>query len=130
MLVIYIYVALASYNTGYLTLPMNSVECLVDEAANIAVLDSQGKIIRSDRAPWQVEEDSHIKGRTRKGKGKGKHGGHSRQPSLSKVQTNQDLDWRELWNEGTDAVMDIPIGGVCEILYGSHDEEMDGEDIR
>jgi phosphatidylinositol glycan class P protein len=29
-----------------------------------------------------------------------------------------DVDWRELWMEGTDAVMDIPIGGVCEILYG------------
>jgi phosphatidylinositol glycan class P protein len=25
--------------------------------------------------------------------------------------------------EGTDAVMDIPIGGVCEILYGQGDDE-------
>lgn len=25
--------------------------------------------------------------------------------------------WRHIWNEGTDAVMDIPIGGVCEVLY-------------
>ena len=24
----------------------------------------------------------------------------------------------QLWNEGTDAVMDVPLGGVCEILYG------------
>lgn len=54
--------------------------------------------------------------------GRGKHGGHSRQGSLTKVQTNQQLDWRALWNEGTDAVMDIPIGGVCEILYGLDDD--------
>lgn len=27
-------------------------------------------------------------------------------------------NWRLVWNEGTDAVMDVPIGGVCEVLYG------------
>ena len=36
----------------------------------------------------------------------------------------EELDWRSMWNEGTDAVMDVPIGGVCEILYGS------GRDIQ
>ncbi|EME42970.1 hypothetical protein DOTSEDRAFT_105465, partial [Dothistroma septosporum NZE10] len=97
VLVLYIYVALASYNIGYLTLPLKSVECLVDEAANVAVNGSLGR---------------------RAGGGKGKH---SRQPSLTKVQTNPHLDWRTLWNEGTDAVLDIPIGGVCEILYGGED---------
>ncbi|KAK5122001.1 hypothetical protein LTR85_004573 [Meristemomyces frigidus] len=117
MFIVYIYVALASYNTGYLTLPMNSVECLVDEAANVAVVDAQGKLIRNDRPSWQVADDKQ------RGKqaGKGKHGGHSRQSSLNRVQTNQELDWRNLWNEGTDAVMDIPIGGVCEVLYGGHE---------
>jgi phosphatidylinositol glycan class P protein len=30
-----------------------------------------------------------------------------------------------LWNEGTDAVMDIPIGGVCEILYGDHGDDVE-----
>ena len=30
-----------------------------------------------------------------------------------------------LWNEGTDAVMDVPIGGVCEILYGKADDDDD-----
>ncbi|EGP85375.1 uncharacterized protein MYCGRDRAFT_19397, partial [Zymoseptoria tritici IPO323] len=39
MLLVYIYVALASYNVGYLTLPLTSLECLVDEAANVAVVD-------------------------------------------------------------------------------------------
>jgi phosphatidylinositol N-acetylglucosaminyltransferase subunit P len=127
MLIVYIYVALASYNTGYLTLPLNSVECLVDEAANIAIVDGQGKIVRNDRPSWQVDDNAGGGGgggkkHGKKG-GKGKHGGHSRHTSLTKVRTNQALDWRTLWNEGTDAVMDIPIGGVCEILYGLDDED-------
>ncbi|EME82128.1 uncharacterized protein MYCFIDRAFT_100519, partial [Pseudocercospora fijiensis CIRAD86] len=100
MLVVYIYVALASYNIGYLTLPLKSVECLVDEAANVAVVDANGKIMPG---------------------GKGRNA-HSRQSSITKVQPlSPELDWRNLWNEGTDAVMDIPIGGVCEILYGADD---------
>ncbi|EMC97380.1 hypothetical protein BAUCODRAFT_68503 [Baudoinia panamericana UAMH 10762] len=101
MLVFYIYIALAAYNTGHLTLPMDSVECIVDEAANVAIVDAKGKIV-STKA------------------GKGKHGGHSRNASWNKTQLDAGLAWRELWNEGTDAVMDIPIGGVCEILYGTH----------
>ena len=127
MLIVYIYVALASYNTGYLTLPMDSVECLVDEAANVAVLDSQGKIVRNDRPSWEVESDKHRSGK-RAVSGKGRHGGHSRQGSLTKVQMNLELDWRELWKEGTDAVMDIPIGGVCEILYGRYDDDDNDDD--
>ena len=23
-----------------------------------------------------------------------------------------------MWGEGTDAVMDVPLAGVCEVLYG------------
>ena len=123
MFVIYIYVALASYNTGYLTLSMNSVECLVDEAANVAVVDANGRLVHGEQAPAaSKKQDERHTGR-RKG-GKGKSGGRSRQGSLSQAQPtglNKEVDWRNLWNEGTDAVMDIPIGGVCEILYGSHD---------
>lgn len=38
------------------------------------------------------------------------------------------LKWREVWSEGTDAVLDIPLGGVCEVLYGEgRDEERDDE---
>lgn len=118
MLVVYIYVALASYNVGYLTLPLKSAECLVDEAANVAVVDETGKIVRNDRASWRSPSPDRQKHRTAAGK-KGKNGGHSRQSSLTRVQTNRELDWRTMWNEGTDAVMDIPIGGVCEILYGA-----------
>ncbi|CZT21802.1 related to pigp_human [Ramularia collo-cygni] len=117
MLVVYIYVALASFNVGYLTLPLQSTECLVDEAANVAVIDESGKIIRNDRASWRSPSPDRLKQKPVVAK-KGKNGGHSRQSSLTKVQTNRELDWRSMWNEGTDAVMDIPIGGVCEILYG------------
>ena len=90
MVIVYIYVALASYNTEYLTLPMSSIENIVDEAANIAALDTKGR----------------MKGKRNKA-----------QSSHSQGQDNTD-EWMHLWSEGTDAVMDIPVGGVCEILYG------------
>ncbi|CAK3940433.1 related to pigp_human [Lecanosticta acicola] len=123
MLIVYIYVALASYNVGYLTLPLKNVECLVDEAANVAVVDETGKIIRNEQASW-------LSGAPDAGKQKGsvgkKSGGKVKpNPQSSYNAPQPELDWRSLWNEGTDAVMDIPIGGVCEILYGAHDEDDD-----
>lgn len=90
MTIIYIYVALASYNTGYLTLPMSSIENIVDQAAHVAVLDSKGRIQRKS------------------GQGDAAIG----------IKDAKDINWKTLWNEGTDAVMDVPVGGVCEILYG------------
>ena len=90
MTLVYIYVALASYNTGYLTLPMNSIENIVDEAANVAVIERQRK--------------TQIKGRHK-----------IYLPEMHEVPS---VDWASLWSEGTDAVMDIPIGGVCQVLYG------------
>ncbi|KAL8935692.1 MAG: hypothetical protein Q9216_005304 [Gyalolechia sp. 2 TL-2023] len=76
---------LAAYNTEYLTLPMNSIENIVDEAANIAVIEHR----RSAKV-------------------------HSMHRSNASTR-----DWADLWDEGTDAVMDVPIGGICQILYGS-----------
>ncbi len=90
MTLVYIYVALASYNTGYLTLPMSSIENIVDETANIAVLDSKGGI-------------------------KSKN---TQDTGIFVIQDAKGLQWKSFWSEGTDAVMDVPIGGVCEILYG------------
>ncbi|KAL8995260.1 MAG: hypothetical protein Q9169_004966 [Polycauliona sp. 2 TL-2023] len=84
MTLVYIYVALAAYNTEYLTLPMASIENIVDEAANIATVERQRK--------------------TRFG-------------ALGASDAGE-LPWASLWDEGTDAVMDIPLGGVCQILYG------------
>lgn len=90
MTLVYIYVALAAYNTGNLTLPMNSIENIIDEAANIAVLDKNGRV------------NSKM----------------GREVGMAEISDNESIDWKVLWNEGTDAVMDVPIGGVCEILYG------------
>jgi phosphatidylinositol N-acetylglucosaminyltransferase subunit P len=122
MLIIYIYAALLSYNVEYLTLPMESVECIVDEAANMAVLDGKSRLRKggskvavrgSNRGAvsgsWgrigglMMTTPSGNNGQRRRGGG----GGGS-----------EKIQWRNLWNEGTDAVMDIPIGGVCQVLYG------------
>jgi len=116
MLICYIYVALASYNTGTLTLGMTELECLVDETGDIAVVDAEGKIVKRER-----RTDITGKSPGKKGGGASKGGkGHSRNSTADKigVSAGTELNWRSLWNEGTDAVMDVPIGGVCEVLYG------------
>lgn len=84
MTIVYIYIALAAYNTEYLTLPMDSIENLVDETANIAIIDGQ-----RSAEPYSADGSNTFQG-----------------------------EWAAFWSEGTDAVMDIPIGGVCEVLYG------------
>lgn len=113
MSIVYIYVALASYNVGYLTLPMASVENVVDEAANVAVVDAKGRIL------------------VKRGRGRGKEGakvvGAGRTGQRKAGGVRGKLDWRALWNEGTDAVMDVPVGGVCEILYGEGREGAAGD---
>ncbi|KAK4097941.1 PIG-P-domain-containing protein [Parathielavia hyrcaniae] len=99
MLLVYIYVALAGYNLEILTLPLESVETVVDEAAMVAVVDGKGRILRGDQ-------------KRRWGLGGGEAG--------------------EVWNEGTDAVMDVPLAGVCEVLYGEGrdwDSEVEGEEV-
>ena len=92
--IVYVYVALASYNTGYLTLRLESIETIVDEAANIATIDGKGRMRPT-------------------------HGAQKRKEKLreGKIPVNK-KDWKTLWSEGTDAVMDVPLGGVCEVLYG------------
>ncbi|KGO38264.1 putative DNA binding domain [Penicillium expansum] len=86
MLLIYIYAALATYNTGYLTLPMHSIENIVDEVANVSVID---------------------------GKARRRPGGATKmKPGATSYQImgpqNRKVNWREIWSEGTDAVMDVP----------------------
>ncbi len=99
--VVYIFVALAAYNTEILTVKMAAVEAVVDGAANIAVIDSRGRIRGMDK-----------KGRRQGGasRAEAKGGGASRSTVV--------LEWKKIWNEGTDAVMDVPLAGVCEVLYG------------
>lgn len=127
MLVVWVYVALASYNTGSLTLELRSLEAVVDEAANIAVVDDAGRIVRSDRFAANANKSGG--GEERKGRG-GKTGGSSRASGgvMPVDEQPRELDWRNLWNEGTDAVMDVPIGGVCEVLYGHAREDIGEEE--
>ncbi|KAG5948582.1 hypothetical protein E4U53_006233 [Claviceps sorghi] len=94
MLLCYIYVALAAYNTEILTVPMRSVETIVDGAGKPAVIDSKGRLRGSGRKERKCDSGGRLR-------------------------------WREIWNEGTDAVMDIPLAGVCEVLYGEGREEVD-----
>lgn len=166
MTLVYIYIALASYNTGYLTLPMQSIENIVDEAANIAVIDSKGRLKKGGSEKLNPESlAACIAAQRDLGKyatggslalgngldGFGSESGqysqfhHHHQGSQASLQSfyathpmptpplSRRLDWRGIWNEGTDAVMDVPIGGVCEILYGEgrdrSDEGAGGGDI-
>ena len=69
---------------------MSSIENIVDDAAHVAVLDNHGRIQRKA----------------------GQAG------AAIGISSAKNVDWKTLWNEGTDAVMDVPVGGVCEILYG------------
>lgn len=86
MSVLYIYVALAAYNTGYLTRPLHDIENMVDDAGKIALIS---------RAPPTTS-------------------------TAAAASSTIVADWKDsIWNQGTDAVMDIPIGAVCEILYGA-----------
>lgn len=108
ILILYIYVALLFYNIEYLTKPLGSVECIVDEAANVAVLDGKGRIRRGGSAAWARNGFVGKKGAANGGLPMG-------------------LNWKNVWSEGTDAVMDIPIGGVCEVLYG---EGRDDDELK
>ncbi|KAL6702711.1 hypothetical protein ACN47E_001035 [Coniothyrium glycines] len=115
VLVMYIFVALASYNTRYLTLPLYSCETLVDECAQIATVDPGTRnIVRRafTSAGKHSSEDQHV----------------FSSPMASSIRsgplpmyqfdTSRDVEWQRLWSTGTDAVLDVPIGGVCELLYG------------
>ncbi|KAK0730344.1 PIG-P-domain-containing protein [Lasiosphaeris hirsuta] len=125
MLLGYIYVALAAYNTEIMTLPLGSIETIVDDAAQVAVVDSRGRIRADERRKKErrrVDKEGTSKavrlaGEERDGCMLGPGGG---------------LNWRAVWNEGTDAVMDIPLAGVCEVLYGEGrelvKEDFEGDD--
>lgn len=105
---------------------------MVDECAYVAVIDGEGRIVkrRSELrgGHGRGQHDGAVVESRRKGKGKRQ--GHRRPDSRdSKKERDygllgKDVDRRRIWSEGTDAVMDVPIGGVCEILYGSGREEM------
>ncbi|CRG92394.1 hypothetical protein PISL3812_09453 [Talaromyces islandicus] len=117
--------SLASYNTGYLTLPMTSIENIVDEAATVAVIDSKGR-----RRPGGSEKmkPGSVTSQTMSAMHNRRIHGHYASGSNSSAGGDRGggPSWKELWSEGSDAVMDIPVGGVCEVLYG-RDRELDPE---
>ncbi|KAK0735039.1 PIG-P-domain-containing protein [Lasiosphaeria miniovina] len=139
VLFVYIYVALAAYNTEVLTLPLSSIETVVDDAAQIAVLDSRGRIRddekrKTDRRRAEREsrrqQQQGQKGQRRGGRDDGDHNGSGRRGEQERdlLTPAGGLNWREVWNEGTDAVMDIPLAGVCEVVYGEGRDMSDEDD--
>lgn len=105
MLGVYIYVALALYNVEILTLPLASIETIVDDAAQVAVVDAKGRV---------------------------KHGAakrRTRDRRDNRINGGPKLNWRNIWNEGTDAVMDVPLAGVCEVLYGEGREVISDDEL-
>ena len=135
MVLVFIYIALLSYNVEYLTLPMSNLECIVDEAGSVALLDERGKMVRggSKRFVRDMEQRRILEEQKEQKHGSwGKKNKYSK-PKRPKVKDRDSnwygylgepkdgdfqLNWRHVWTEGTDAVMDIPLGGVCEVLYG------------
>lgn len=130
VLLCYIYVALALYNTEYLTLPLHALETIVDDAGKIAVVDGRGRIVVSEERRRNLEREREREGRIAAQKGAGKN--HARKQSGNGFggpgfARERELDWRECWSEGTDAVMDVPLAGVCEVLYGGAGMEEEDE---
>ena len=87
MAVVFVYVALAAYNSEVLTLPLGSLGAIVDEVGVVAVVDQDGKLVGKGR---RYDMDERV----------------------------GDWRWRDAWSYSTDAVLDVPVGGVCEVLYG------------
>lgn len=114
VLVVWIYVALASYNTGYLTLPLNSVENIVDRCGTVAVVEIMEGHQRREGKEGEARRE-----------GGGKGGNTTTEGHISQATDHESRAWKSLWSIGTDAVLDVPIGGVCEILYGSEREDID-----
>jgi phosphatidylinositol N-acetylglucosaminyltransferase subunit P len=122
MTLVYIYIALLSYNVEYLTLPLGSVECIVDDAANIAVLDhNSGRVRKGGSKAFERKRSDLNSSPAQPVGGMSRHKAEKMSKQKAEKMSRQKaekMNWRHLWNEGTDAVMDVPIGGVCEILYG------------
>lgn len=133
MALCYVYVALACWNVEYLTLGLGRVECMVDDAGSVAVLDRDGILRKGGSKRWEHElEERRREEQRRSVKGGGKGSGRKRKEErkdrddewygytgeITDTGVASGLSWSQIWNRGTDGVMDVPIGGVCEVLYG------------
>lgn len=155
MALIWIYVALSAYNLEFLTLGMNCVETMVDEAGSVAILDEHGKIRKGGSKRFVKEmEERRRRELIREKEGWGRkhhhhhgHGGHGRSSGKKRRDRERErerdgresfgyagelngttvaggLTFRQVWSVGSDAVLDIPLGAVCEVLYGDGREGM------
>ncbi|RCI13221.1 hypothetical protein L249_0286 [Ophiocordyceps polyrhachis-furcata BCC 54312] len=61
MTLCYIYVALASYNTEMMTLPMASVETVVDGAGKLAVIDAKGRLRGSNKRERKCDHNGRLR---------------------------------------------------------------------
>jgi phosphatidylinositol N-acetylglucosaminyltransferase subunit P len=128
MLVVYVYVALAAYNTEILTLPLASVETIVDDAAMVAVVDAKGRMKAKEARRREERRRVAAMG----GRESRREREREREAAAARnlVLPGGGLNWRELWNEGTDGVMDVPLAGVCEVLYGEgRDRAQDVDEV-
>lgn len=194
--ILYIYVALATYNTEYLTKPLTAIENIVDEVAKMAIVEidesKHRRVVRAvkvredmyddsglltparsrrtssaayEQKTWEsiedvverhlvpdgnltspstggenlspIEKSASMARRKKKRKSKSINGGEVKMPredehefaiAVQQEQSEYDeegVDWKDYWSVGTDAVMDVPIGGVCEILYGEGRDDSD-----
>jgi len=131
MLYVYIYVALAAYNTEILTLPLGSIETIVDEAAKVAVVDSKGRLKADERRRKEGRREGGNRAAAAAGYSRARGAAADAREGVSLVTAGGGLNWKAVWNEGTDAVMDVPLAGVCEVLYGEGrdvDEELEEGD--
>jgi len=92
---------------------LGALETVVDMAGNIAAVEETGGI-----SPITPLED-----------GVGDTGRSEKWGDMLRTrrEDGEEVDWRGLWSRGTDAVMDVPIGGVCEVLYGEGREREEWE---
>jgi phosphatidylinositol glycan class P protein len=124
MTLCYVYVALAAYNVERLTLPMGSLGTVVDEAGVVAVVDSKGRIKGGleGRRREKERRERERKGKDGRRKNRERAERDRERERDSGMTSTGALNWKEVWNEGTDAVMDVPLAGVCEVLYGGAED--------
>lgn len=127
---LWVYVALGAYNTDTLTGKLGDIGWLVDEKGTVAVVGGSWGRGRRKGGRRVVVGKKRERSRGKKGRGR-KERKRKEADGVARL-GSEDLDWGEIWNEGTDAVLDIPIGGVCEILYGTgreREEEWDENEV-
>ncbi|KAL1903611.1 hypothetical protein Sste5346_000240 [Sporothrix stenoceras] len=94
-------------------------------AAGTTTSSGAGDDAENDNAAHAAEDSGlTMSGRVR-GWGGGRPGsrgnasdGHDGSSYSNSTTHRTPSDWNRLWNMSTDAVMDIPLAGVCEVLYG------------